>query len=158
MLKLQQDSHPPQRGPDGLYQPVAQVLPLEEQFIGGFHPPPSPQPPPLPPKEHIHSHAFPGRTDGVTPMQPPSTWKEPTVTNEDKTSITSSQLTQMTAVERSHALRVARMNPHLQFMVGPLLRYDTIDEQGTWNGAVLIVSVYQCCSFTITVVSYSYSG
>jgi hypothetical protein len=64
----------------------------------------------------------------------------------------------MTAVERSQVLRVARMNPHLQFMVGPLLRYDTIDEQGTWNGAVLIVSVYQCCSFTITIISYLYSG
>ena len=25
-------------------------------------------------------------------------------------------------------------------MVGPLLRYDIVDEQGVWNGAVLIVS------------------
>jgi hypothetical protein len=34
------------------------------------------------------------------------------------------------------------MNPHLQFMAGPLLRYDTVDEYGVWNGAALIVSTY----------------
>lgn len=32
------------------------------------------------------------------------------------------------------------MNPSLQFMVGPLLRYDTIDKDGIWHGAALIVS------------------
>lgn len=31
------------------------------------------------------------------------------------------------------------MKPHLQLMVGPLLRYDTIDE-GVWNGFALVVS------------------
>lgn len=45
----------------------------------------------------------------------------------------------MTAVERSRNLRIAKMNPHLQVMVGPLLRYDTI-ENGIWRGAALIVS------------------
>lgn len=34
------------------------------------------------------------------------------------------------------------MSPYLQFMVGPLLRYDTVDENGLWHGAVLIVSAY----------------
>lgn len=48
----------------------------------------------------------------------------------------------MTAVERSRTQRAARMKPHLQFMVGPLLRYDTVDENGVWNGAALIVSQY----------------
>jgi hypothetical protein len=33
-----------------------------------------------------------------------------------------------------------KMNPYLQFMCGPLLRYDTVDEQGVWHGAALIVS------------------
>ena len=46
----------------------------------------------------------------------------------------------MSAVERSKHLRVARMSPYLQFMVGPLLRYDTVDEQGVWRGAAMIVS------------------
>lgn len=32
------------------------------------------------------------------------------------------------------------MNPVLQFMVGPLLKYDTVDDKGVWHGACLIVS------------------
>jgi len=32
------------------------------------------------------------------------------------------------------------MEPYLQLMVGPLLRYDTVDESGLWRGAALIVS------------------
>lgn len=32
------------------------------------------------------------------------------------------------------------MNPHLQFMVGPLLRYDTVDVDGIWHGAAMIVT------------------
>lgn len=49
----------------------------------------------------------------------------------------------MTAVERSRNLRVARMDPILQFMAGPLLRYDTVDADGVWHGAALIVSELQ---------------
>ncbi len=33
-------------------------------------------------------------------------------------------ITQMSAVDRSNYLRAVRMSPYLQFMVGPLLRYD----------------------------------
>ncbi len=36
------------------------------------------------------------------------------------------------------------MNPILQFMAGPLLRYDTVDEDGVWHGAAMIVS--ECTS------------
>ena len=50
-------------------------------------------------------------------------------------------ISSMSAVERSQHLRVARTTPHLQFMVGPLLRYDTI-ENGIWKGAALVVSKY----------------
>ena len=50
------------------------------------------------------------------------------------------QLAGMTPVERSRNLRVARMDPILQFMAGPLLRYDTVDGEGVWHGAALIVS------------------
>lgn len=48
-------------------------------------------------------------------------------------------MTRLTAVERSQYLRAVRMNPYLQLMVGPLLRYDTVDERGMWRGACLII-------------------
>ena len=32
------------------------------------------------------------------------------------------------------------MDPYLQFMCGPLLRYDSVDSDGVWHGAALIVS------------------
>jgi hypothetical protein len=54
--------------------------------------------------------------------------------------LASTTLPKTTAVERSNALKTARMNPQLMFMVGPLLRYDTVDKDGIWNGAILIVS------------------
>ncbi|KAJ3487415.1 hypothetical protein NLJ89_g11716 [Agrocybe chaxingu] len=100
------------------------VGPMEESFIGGYrhHPPPSPLPPALPPKDFPYTHP---------PHPQPS-----------QTTISTSRLTHMTAVERSQTLRVARMDPHLQFMCGPLLKYDTIDEHGIWHGAALIVSQY----------------
>jgi hypothetical protein len=51
-------------------------------------------------------------------------------------------LSQLSPVERSHALNLRKrmMNPYLQFMCGPLLRYDTVDAHGVWRGAALIVS------------------
>ncbi|KAJ7083825.1 hypothetical protein C8R43DRAFT_320318 [Mycena crocata] len=91
---------------------------------GGFHPHmgrPSTPAPPLPPKDAIYRQ--PGYQFGQT----------------TKSSITSSHLTTMSAVERSQALRIPRMHPHLQFMVGPLLRYDTV-ENGVWYGAAMIVT------------------
>jgi hypothetical protein len=39
------------------------------------------------------------------------------------------------------------MQPYLQFMCGPLLRYDTVDEHGVWHGAALVVS--ECCCFSL---------
>ncbi|KAF9264742.1 hypothetical protein L218DRAFT_862250 [Marasmius fiardii PR-910] len=109
--------HPPQRGPDGKFYPVEQVTPMDESFIGGFHPQmPSTPGPPLPPKDGV-----------ILPHMP-----QPT--------ISASELTRMSAIERSKTLRIARMTPHLQFMVGPLLRYDTVDAQGVWHGAALIVT------------------
>jgi hypothetical protein len=45
------------------------------------------------------------------------------------------------AVERSEMLNAPpRMTPHLQLMCGPLLRYDTVDSQGIWYGAVMVVT------------------
>jgi hypothetical protein len=50
-------------------------------------------------------------------------------------------LSQLKPVERSERLNLKRklMDPYLQFMCGPLLRYDTIDEDGVWRGAALVV-------------------
>ncbi|KIM49433.1 hypothetical protein M413DRAFT_438618 [Hebeloma cylindrosporum] len=101
--------------------PVEDVGPMDESFIGGFRnqPPPSPLPPPLPPKDFPHY---------AVPQQ------------HHQSTISTSQLAHMSAVERSQTLRVARMEPHLQFMCGPLLKYDTIDDHGIWHGAALIVT------------------
>ncbi|KIJ68942.1 hypothetical protein HYDPIDRAFT_80069 [Hydnomerulius pinastri MD-312] len=49
-------------------------------------------------------------------------------------------IAQLPAAERSRSQRVPRMDPYLQFMVGPLLRYDTVDSNGLWHGAALIVT------------------
>ncbi|KAI0747647.1 hypothetical protein C8Q80DRAFT_1353629 [Daedaleopsis nitida] len=130
------------RGPDGRFQPVEEVGPMAEPFVGGFLPPPSPAPsvgrapPPLPPKDQSWS-----RLDARVPSN--ASWSQ--VSRTDSTlsganNQTYSMLANMNAVERSKLLRVARMSPHLQFMAGPLLRYDTVDERGVWRGAVLIVT------------------
>ncbi|KAF9566336.1 hypothetical protein CPC08DRAFT_628649 [Agrocybe pediades] len=57
-----------------------------------------------------------------------------------QSTVSIAELTHLSAVERSQMLRVARMDPHLQFMCGPLLKYDNIDEHGIWHGAALIVT------------------
>ncbi|PPQ81212.1 hypothetical protein CVT25_015736 [Psilocybe cyanescens] len=115
----------------GYHQPVEDVGPMDERFIGGFSRElaPSPRPPALPPKDYP-----PG-----LPMnnQAPETLYYP---QPSQSTILTSHLTTMTAVERSQILRVARMDPHLQFMCGPLLKYDTIDEHGIWHGAALVVT------------------
>jgi hypothetical protein len=50
----------------------------------------------------------------------------------------------MSAAERSNSLNLGkrrrRMEPYLQFMCGPLLRYDTVVEHDVWRGAAMIVS------------------
>ena len=53
-----------------------------------------------------------------------------------------SPLSKLSPVERSQTLhhRKRTMHPYLQFMCGPLLRYDTIDADGVWRGAAMIVS------------------
>ena len=53
-------------------------------------------------------------------------------------------LAQLSPVERSHNLNLRKrvMQPYLQYMCGPLLRYDTVDEHGVWHGAALIVSTW----------------
>ncbi|EJF62578.1 hypothetical protein DICSQDRAFT_84388 [Dichomitus squalens LYAD-421 SS1] len=133
----------PHRGPDGRFQPVEEVGPMAEPFVGGFLPPPSPvpslgrgPPPPLPPKD--------GNWDQLNVRLPSKASLSDTMSRTESTlsgaNSTYSTFANMSAVERSKHLRVARMNPHLQYMVGPLLRYDTVDEQGVWRGAAMIVT------------------
>ena len=107
---------------------------MNDQFVGGFD---SRMPPTPPPKDYVqqyiqsHQNGRPRQTSQVSAAQMST-----------KASASSSKVTDMSPVERSQLFKVARMEPYLQFMVGPLLRYDTIDERGVWNGFALVVSKY----------------
>ena len=125
-----------QRGPDGRFVPVEQVAPLPDgSFAGGF-----PMPgmaPPLPPRQsysrppHHKQSSSDTKTSRVRLETPPS------IVRTD-----SAYMAQLPPAERARMQRAPRTDPYLQFMVGPLLRYDTVDENGLWRGAVLIVSAY----------------
>ncbi|KAI0948563.1 hypothetical protein AcV7_009271 [Taiwanofungus camphoratus] len=133
----------PQRGPDGRYQPVEQIFPMDGS-VGGFNVP-LPQafegaPPTPPPKDNI---GLPGSDYQPQAVSPTSSLSQATLkesAGRESLSYSAHQLTHMTAVERSQSLRVARMDPYLQLMAGPLLRYDTVDERGIWRGAAMIVT------------------
>ncbi|KAI6103548.1 hypothetical protein F5141DRAFT_1189861 [Pisolithus sp. B1] len=60
--------------------------------------------------------------------------------NVSSSAMHSTRLAEMPPAERAKAQRIPQMSPLLQFMVGPLLRYDTIDMNGVWHGAALIVT------------------
>ena len=149
----QEDDYPPFRGPDGRFRPVEQVLPLEEGIIGGWNvlptsPSPSHSPPgfdldlggpsmgapPLPfsPSPHLLQSGYPF-------LHPSSQFSSPVVPSPHP-SFDGGQPSHPSAVERSQNFKARKMNPYLQFMCGPLLRYDTMDEHGIWHGAALIVS------------------
>lgn len=76
-----------------------------------------------------------------------SSHEEPVVPEQYMPVYASQQLSHMTAVERSQNLRVSSMRPILQLMAGPMLRYDTVDADGVWHGAALIVSAYSAPFF-----------
>lgn len=101
---------------------------MNDGFVGGFRPDPNTlTPPPIPPPKDYVARDMPSNENGQTRLA-------------SQPRLSTSTMTHRSAVERSHMLRVARMEPHLQFMVGPLLRYDTVDALGIWNGFALIVS------------------
>ncbi|KAG5652343.1 hypothetical protein H0H81_005364 [Sphagnurus paluster] len=120
------------------------IGPMNEQFIGGFNihqlPPPSPRPPALPPKDGFYE--MPGhQAHGSFYEQPEGRRPSGHSYQASQSTITSTQLTNLSAVERSQALRVARMNPHLQVHLDLSIdRYDTVDEHGVWHGAAMIVT------------------
>jgi len=91
--------------------------------------------PPVPPKDRPSKFQPPLGPDG-----------KPLVIPEDRATRRSfdtshSQPAPLTAVERSRIYPpIPRMDPHLQFMAGPLLRFDTIENGDTWLGACMVVS------------------
>ncbi|KAG0705021.1 hypothetical protein DFH29DRAFT_908455 [Suillus ampliporus] len=123
-----------QREPDGTYLPVEDIDPLPDGSrpaqAGDFRVPPSASP-------------SPGTLSPVPPKYFPENPARNAYASAGEQSVSgnySVSLAQMPAAERSRAQRLAIMEPHLQFMVGPLLRYDTVDENGLWRGAALIVT------------------
>lgn len=128
--------------PTNPFQPThpAPYFPHQTQYDG--MPPHSMdnfQPPPLPPRRAKPPHPQPPSYYPPQNMDPDTV--SPPASNSNLNSISS-----MNAIERSRQLRIAKTTPYLQMMVGPLLRYDTI-EDGVWRGAVLIVS--KCALFNM---------
>ena len=128
---------------------------MEDTFIGGWTLPASRQPSPRPtppdsqgngsvqmnvpvPSPFLSQHL---RQTGYPFVQPPPESVSPAAQgsrpDENLAALPS-------PVERSRNLnlRKATMQPYLQFMCGPLLRYDAVDG-GVWHGAALIVSKWR---------------
>ena len=121
---------------------------MNEAFPGGFKPlkPDKFGPPPAPPRDYVQKYVQSQDTNGHSKQHP----VPPQISA--KASASSSRLTHRSAVERSQALRMARMEPHLQLMVGPLLRYDTVDEGGVWHGFALVVCEYTNHALSISLL------
>ncbi|KAF8557334.1 hypothetical protein OG21DRAFT_1475599 [Imleria badia] len=137
--RAQEDDHyyqmQGQRGPDGRFVPVAEVGPLPDgSFASGF---PIPGvPPSLPPRTRYPSTTHHSRHSS-------SDTRSSHVRSETATSMVrtdSAYMAQLPPAERARMQKAPRTDPYLQFMVGPLLRYDTVDENGLWHGAVMIVT------------------
>ncbi|KAG8782803.1 hypothetical protein FRC15_006245 [Serendipita sp. 397] len=128
---------PFETNPDGSYRPRITVNPINEPYTGSYHQastssssgtwvPPSGPPPGSsanPPGYYAHAN------------HPPS-W----MPDEEKMAFEGKERPTLSAIERSNSYgRLDRMEPHLQFLCGPLLRYDTV-YAGKWHGAILIVT------------------
>lgn len=125
-----------QRGPDGRFVPVQEVGPLPDGSFAGSFPMPS-GPPSLPPRTHRPSPSHFQQPRGARTSHGSRSETSPPIVR-----TSSAHLAQLPPAERSRMQKAPRTDPYLQFMVGPLLRYDTVDENGLWHGAVMIVSAY----------------
>lgn len=152
---VQTTTPPATRGPDGYFRPVTQVEPMEDTFIGGWTMPvpvprhASPRPTQQPyangdgsaqmPSPQLSTHL---QQTGYPFVRPPSGSVSPALQGGVRPSMDENPLARLSPVERSQTLNLRKriMQPYLQFMCGPLLRYDTVDEHGVWHGAALIVS------------------
>lgn len=121
---------------------------MDGTFIGGFRMPEpggSPftsRPPPTPPPKGDAGQYY-----AVNGQRSPSFGTVSPQANQYETGVPEPlsplhALARMSAVERSKNLKVMHMEPYLQVMAGPLLRYDTVDRQGVWRGAALVVSKF----------------
>jgi len=151
---VQENSLPPSRGRDGHFRPVARLEPSEDAVIGGWvlstSRPSSPHStqldegrsgdvqldvsaPPASLSPYLRQTGYPFVRQSTALDSP---------VHGVPSSFDGSPLSQLKPVERSERLNLKRklMDPYLQFMCGPLLRYDTIDDDGVWHGAALIVS------------------
>lgn len=135
---------PYERNPDGSYRPVVTVNPINGPAIRQ-HPPGHPGAPsaPFPSVNHgqhgqhghlhPHAHSPPSQGGYHAPANHPAPWMPDGRQHRERAKT-------LSAVERSNSyIPMAKMEPHLQVLCGPLLRYDTI-ENGVWYGAVMIVT------------------
>lgn len=134
--------------PSGTFSPLPPPLPPRRDGLPQSLPAQDNEQYAIPPynKEHRplpHSTDF-GGVPAPLPIEPkddPRGANTSTTFNPTQSAMVSArQLTKLSAVDRSRVLRVARMEPHLQFMCGPLLKFDTIDDDGVWHGAAMIVT------------------
>ena len=118
----------------------------------------SPPPPPVPAKDYSYDHMHASSSyqpsyhssdtsshTGVQYPQAPAMRPQWSQSSHDEPVVpepymyATQRLTNMNPVERTQHLRAGTMDPMLQLMCGPLLRYDTV-ENGIWYGAAMIVS------------------
>lgn len=151
---FQEVALPPSRGPDGRFRPVTQIESMGDVIIGGWSMPVSRHPSPAPAYLDSSKDA-----SGMLNITPPPRFPSPNLRQTGypfvrqppgHSSVDEIPLSQHRPVERSQILqhRKTFMDPYLQFICGPLLRYDNVDEHGVWNGAALIVS--KCCVVVVT--------
>jgi len=133
---------------------------MQDTFIGGWtmpvpgHPSPRPTEPPDSsngngsaqmsislPSPYMTPHL---QQTGYPFVHPPSGSVSPALQGGVQPSLGETPISRLNPVQRSQTLNLRKriMQPYLQFMCGPLLRYDTVDEHGVWRGAALIVSKY----------------
>ncbi|KAF8710206.1 hypothetical protein RHS03_01884, partial [Rhizoctonia solani] len=148
-LSKQQDayySQHPQMGSDGRYLGVETVSPLNEPWVGGFQA--QGQMPHAQVQGNVPIPPYHSQSGFPEPGHRPPAWipdvKIPGDTYTDHAHYPGPSpysAPPLSAVERSNALGgPPRMDPHLQMMCGPLLRYDTVDDHGIWHGAAMVVT------------------
>jgi len=148
---------PPSRGPDGRFRPVTQIESINDVIIGGWAMPVSRHPSPLPTYPDSSKDA-----SGMLDITPPPRFPSPNLrqtgypfVRQLHPSMDEIPLSQHRPVERSQILQLRKnfMDPYLQFICGPLLRYDNVDEHGVWNGAALIRWMLGRCTSRIPLLS-----
>ncbi|KAH7340971.1 hypothetical protein B0J17DRAFT_653550 [Rhizoctonia solani] len=138
----------PQVGSDGRYLGVETVSPLNEPWVGGFQAqgrmPHAQVQGSVPVPPYVPQIGYPEPTSHAPTWIPEI--KIPNATYADHSyghypGPSPHRGTPTSAVDRSHAYNAPpRMDPHLQMMCGPLLRYDTVDNHGIWHGAAMVVT------------------